>query len=81
MENGSSTGLFALTELEGKLRGPGGKALQEAFAARFDCIIRDLHDYIASGPDPAGYAGAEAMLKAIAAAREVVINIPSSVPA
>jgi hypothetical protein len=72
----NAPGLFAVTELEGKLRGPDGKALRNALIVKFDNITKDLNSYIASGPAPADYAGAEAMLKAIAAAREIVISMP-----
>jgi hypothetical protein len=79
MVDENTAGLFAVTELEGKLRGPDGKALRDALIVGFDNITNDLSAYIASGPAPADYAGAETMLKAIAAAREVVINMPSGI--
>lgn len=77
MSSESQTGLFAVTELEGKLRGPDGPALRNRLVGRFDSLIKDLNAYMSSGPAPADYAGAEVVLKAIAAAREVVVSIPT----
>jgi hypothetical protein len=67
---------FGMTDLEEKLRGPGGKAARAALISRLEQLGSEFAAKLKSGLTPADYAKADAIAKALAAAREIVIAFP-----
>jgi hypothetical protein len=69
----SESALFAMTELEEKLKGPDGESTANAILSRLDDLAAGITAHQQSGPSPHDYSRAEVIGDAIAAARRVVI--------
>lgn len=67
---------FSMTDLEERLRGPDGKTTRAALTARLEQLTGEFAAKLKSGLTPADYAKANAIAKALAAAREIVIAFP-----
>jgi hypothetical protein len=64
---------FAMTELDQRLRGVAGAAVSAAVLERFSRLIKQLEAAKGSGLPPEDFAATETVLKAVAAAVEVVV--------
>jgi hypothetical protein len=69
--------VFAMTELEEKLKGPDGKSVADAVLSRLDELAAEIAAHQRAGPSPRDFAQAEVIGHAIAAARAIVISISS----
>jgi hypothetical protein len=69
--------LFAMTELEEKLRAPGGSRVRQILLERFAFLNKALEIRMKPGLPPEDYSRAEALRNAIAAAQNIMINFPS----
>jgi hypothetical protein len=69
---------FGMTDIEEALRGPDGQAVRAALMARLDQRSAEFAAKLKSGLPPAEYGRADAIAKALAAAREIVIAFPQS---
>jgi hypothetical protein len=66
--------VFAMTDLEEKLKGPDGKSVAGAILSRLDELAAEIATHQRAGPSPRDYAQAEVIGHAIAAARAIVIS-------
>ncbi len=69
-------GAFAMTDIEDGLRGPDGETFRAQLVDRLDRRAAEFADKLRIGLSPTDYAQAEAIAKALAAAREVVLAYP-----
>jgi hypothetical protein len=71
----AQSAVFAMTELEEKLKGPDRKSVARAILSRLDELAAEIAAHQRAGPSPSDYAQAEVIGNAIAAARAIVISI------
>jgi hypothetical protein len=67
---------FGMTDLEEALRKPGGRAVRDGLVSRLDSLMADLGTRIKAGLPPAEFTRAQAIAKALAAARAIVVAFP-----
>jgi len=70
-------GDFTVTELEVRLRAPGGELVRDNIVARLDDLLRHVEEDMNSGLASAEFTCAKAIRKALSSARSVVVKFPA----
>ena len=71
---------FGMTDLEEKLRAPGGEELAAALLAQFSALDAAFSARIAAGLSPDDFAHATVIRNSLAAASNLLIRIPKGKP-
>jgi hypothetical protein len=66
---------FGMTDLEEALRSPDGAAVRSGLIEHLGKLSADIAAQMRGGLSPGDFTRADAVAKALAAAREVVINV------
>ena len=69
---------FGMTDLEERLKAPGGEELQVSIVRRLEELGKETKERLDQGLQPDEYAIAETTYGALAAAHDIMVNFPAN---